>query len=314
VDNLTQVTILVDRRPTNVRVGEKGEWYSPEVVLCVERASGMILSCELRKPEDDDLVAETAGKAVEAVRAQFPQAQIIFAVRQDHVAGAIIAAFPENPRIARDVGFDSWDEAYLALDERMGAGGAALPYLWRGDISAEEVAEFFRVAAKVYKARPWRRLGDLDALMFPDLGPAKGKLVVAVMGSEGLARGIAVFPSRQHYDDVITGDRPPTATFVSFEKPSRVPPIIQAEAERHGWTLANKSAFPLLVRVRAGEPVMACGDDVRRAMRAFLVVAVTTDLAEGMASASRAEKESPPTPAKRTRPRRRQPPRASDRS
>jgi len=277
----SQVTILIDRRPTNICIREKNKApYFMDLVLCVEGRSGIILGHAPAKPEEDDtVIAKAAREALGVLREQFGRVQVAFAVRQDRVEAALAAAFASDEVvIEKPRSFDLWDEAYLEMDKHMGAGGTMLPYLWSGDLTEEEVAEFFEAAVQVYKSRPWRFFTDADILEIRDPRSKSGSLVVSVMGSEGMSRGIAVFPSMTHYEDVVLRDsRTPTALFVSFQQLARVPHTIAAEAEQHGWAVANKSAFPALMSVRKGKTVAAKGDDVRRATAALHAVSAAAN-------------------------------------
>jgi hypothetical protein len=265
--------ILVDRRPTNLRVQEKGEeGYCCDTVMCIEESSGFILSSEVMRPDDgDDAVAACAQKALDAVREQLPDRPITWVVRQERIADALASGLRGgNIRLVPGTSFGPWDEAYLSMDRHMGSGGAMLPYLWLGDITPEEIAELFQAAAACYRLKPWQFLTDADVLAIP--GPTAGEpsLIVSVMGASGIARGIALFDSEGDVHRMMSDDeRRADLVYASFERYAKVPHTVTTEAEQHGWVTARKAAFPMVMRVRKGEPVPCSGDDLRRVSAAF---------------------------------------------
>lgn len=87
--------------------------------------------------------------------------RVTWLARQEQVAAALAACCGEDEvRLAPGESFAPWDEAYLAMDRRFGSGRALVPYLWRGDITAEEVGSLFQAAAGFYRAKPWQFLPD----------------------------------------------------------------------------------------------------------------------------------------------------------
>jgi len=262
-----ELTILLDRRPTNMRIRDTGQApYYPDVIMCIARSSGVILSMEIARPTDGHApIVETARKALESVRHESAQVNVVFATRQDHVAAVLASAFAEEVKVQAGADFDPWDTAYIELDLRMGSGTGMLPYLWRGDITDAEVAAFFDAAADLYKARPWRWFSDANGLQMADPIAQGRTMVVAVMGSEGIARGIAIFDSARDYEAMVLHDRRPDVTYVALQRLKEVPHTVTAQAEEHRWTVVNKSAFPTMMRYRAGEVIPVSSDEVRRA-------------------------------------------------
>jgi len=279
-EDAIDVEILTDCRPTNIRLHEKGQApYYAGVVLCIERGSGFILSSEIVAPgEDDRAIVEAGRNALQAVRDQVPAAHVTFAVRQECAGAALTAAFGDEVTIATTCDFGPWDDAYVSFDERMGSGAGIIPHLWRGDITEPEVARFHEAAARFYRARPWRLLSDLDPIELPDPAARDGKrMVVIVMGSAGIARGIAILRSMKGYQALMAQRRPPSMTYVSFERLVKVPHTLVAEAEEHGWTVVNKSAFPLVTTTAGGRLSDSDGHDLRRATAALEAVVGATE-------------------------------------
>ena len=51
-----------------------------------------------------------------------------------------------------------------------------------------------------------------------------------------------------------------------------MPHTVTEEARQHGWRIANKSAFPMVVRTRHGEPIPCSGADLRRMITALRLI------------------------------------------
>jgi hypothetical protein len=269
-----QVRILIDRRPTNAHIGEKGRpGYYADIVMCVED-SGFVFGAGTANPEEGDaaIVAQVE-KVLRAVSDAAPGRPVLWMVRQGRVAEAVAARVgAENVLLAQGEAFAPWDEAYLSMDQHMGSGGAMLPYLWRGDVSEEEVAELFEAAADFSKVRPWQLIPSDVLHRAPPAGPGEPPLLITVMGESKIARGLALFDTEADFQAMMEDRLPHNVVYASLEPVAKMPHTVTEEAERHGWRLNSKSAFPMVVRVRHGEAAPYTGDDVRRVTRAFRLI------------------------------------------
>jgi len=264
--------ILIDRRPTNLEVGEKDTPpFFADIVMCVEADSGDILGAETFNPKDGyESILTVAQKALQAARARTPEGRVIWVARQEKVAQALAAHF-RSPDIVLESGdsFAPWDEAYLAMDRDLAGGGAMAGYLWRDDIAPEEVAELFEVAAQFYRLRPWQFLADSELLKNSSLFPDAPPLLISVMGASGISRGLALFDSEEDFEAMMSDRDFDGVVYASFERKENIPHTVVSEAKDHGWTVASRSAFPMVTRVRNGHPVPCSGDDLRRVTAAF---------------------------------------------
>lgn len=262
---LQLVRVLVDRRPTNLRIHEKGqEAYYAEAVMVVIQASGYVLGVEVVKPDEgDEVVGKLAWRAGDGLQQLAPAPRVVWVVRQERVRAAVAAALPEA-RIVEQTGeaFFPWDEAFMSMEHHMGGGGGTLPYLWNCEPAM--VAEFFEAAAACYKARPWQYADDDELLEFPSPIEGDPPLLVSVMGGAGITRGVALMDSVESFERLLNDQGLPSSVFVSFDKTQRVPPTVRAEAEAHGWVVPNKSAFAVVMRLRDGDPLPYSRDDIRR--------------------------------------------------
>jgi len=266
------VRVLVDRRPTNMQVhGKRRRGYCPDIVLCVDHDSGAILAHELVQAKEGD---EAIGAAVRETRAQISQdaagVRVTWLARQEQVATALAAYCGEDEvELTLGESFGLWDEAYLAMDRQFGSGRALVSYLWRGDITADEVGALFEAAARFYRLKPWQSLSDSEILDIPGSKSGVGRLLISVMGAADISRGLVVFDSEYDFERMMAQDRQADVVFASFEQVDKVPATVRAEAEQHGWEVAGRSAFPEVVRMKRGEPIPCSGSDLRRAPAAF---------------------------------------------
>jgi hypothetical protein len=270
------VRVLVDRRPTNMQVGGKGATaYCPDIVLCVDHDSGVIFAHELVHPHDSD---EAVGAAVRETRAHLtqetPGVRVTWLARQEQVTTALAAYCGEDEvRLAPGESFAPWDEAYLSMDQRFGSGRALVPYLWRGDMTAEEVGALFQAAAAFYRAKPWQFLPDSQLLGMPSSTPGEPRLLISIMGKAGISRGLVLFDSEYDFERTMAEDRQADVVFASFERVDKAPPTVREEAKQHGWEIAGRSAFPEVVRMKRGGPIPCSGRDLRGVTAAFRALA-----------------------------------------
>jgi hypothetical protein len=285
------VRILVDRRPTNLRVGKKDTAsYFADVVMCVDATSGSVLGAEMLHPATGDAkIVALAERALDLVRARAPGAQVMWVARQERVAGALAGAFRGQVLLESGESFAPWDEAYLAMDRDLAGGGGMVGYLGHQDVTVEEVAALFEEAAAYYRLRPWQFLDDSQLLGKPSPIPGEPSLLISVLGASGVTRGLALFDSEEHFDAMMSDRGHDGVVYISFERRNQVPHTVVAEIEEQGWRVAGRAAFPMLMRVREGEAVPWSGDDLRRVTAAL----------HALNEVTRAYREAAKTPRKR---------------
>jgi len=274
-DTQQLVRVLVDRRSTNMRVGGKGSpGYYADVIMCVDAGRGYVFCAEALSPDDgDEAVAAAAQQALAKIQSSVLRGRVTWVARQERIARALAAEFG-GPAVVLDSGdsFFPWDEAYLAMDHDLAGGGTIVAYLWRPDIGPEEVAELFEAAARFYRLRPWQCMADSELLERPSPVPGEPPLLVSVMGAAGIAKGLALFDSPEDFETIMSDGGHGGVVYASFERREKMPHTMVAEADEHDWTVASRSAFPMVVRVHEEEPVPCSGDDLRRVTAAFRVL------------------------------------------
>jgi len=262
-----------------MQVGKKrAAVYYPDVVLCVDQDSGFIYHQQVLQPDDgQEAVTAAAQAALAGIGRENPGARVIWVARQEQVASALAARFGDADVWSESSeSFGPWDEAYIAMDREFGSGRGALPYLWRGDITAEEVGALFEAAAQYYRMKPWEFIPDSELLKMPNPDPGGKPLLMSVMGAAGISRGLVLFDSEDDFECTMAEDREADVVFATFERMAEAPNTLRREAEQHGWEIAGKSAFPELLRMKQGKPIPCSAADLRRATAAFSALAEAT--------------------------------------
>jgi hypothetical protein len=172
----------------------------------------------------------------------------------------------------------------------------------------EALRELFRTARAFYRAELWLDFGD-DAMFEIEVRPAQKAsktLYGILMGSMDQEYGLALFVSleelqrfyeisAQHMDQLMQPPpEPDTGTFdlqayqeegrilakllsvpslsLTFTPQQEVPTALLEEARRLKLPLANKSAFPLIVRTGEGQMKVAAADDLRDVLWAMQAI------------------------------------------
>jgi hypothetical protein len=160
------------------------------------------------------------------------------------------------------------DEAFARHASAL-AAAAWRTYLTPG-VDPAVVARFFRAAAALYRAKPWKVVPSdtdvlaLDAPAFRAAPAGAPSLewrgaVVSVLGHGGSSFGCLVFESFERYEAYLdaaeahaAGDPDATVgrlTALDFSDAEDVPPELMSEIRERGWELASPRAVPALVRV-----------------------------------------------------------------
>jgi hypothetical protein len=128
-------------------------------------------------------------------------------------------------------------------------------------VTPEQVAGFFRAAARLYRAAPWTRIASDEDLLAVDIETwsVRGR-VVSIIGGLGEATGFIVFQNRADFERFLaeteharrTGAPPELPAYLSlnFKPVADVPAALRREAAKHGWELGGQGAFPIVLAAR----------------------------------------------------------------
>jgi len=145
----------------------------------------------------------------------------------------------------------------------LGAGFGEASYFSDPALTPSDIEKLFVGARQLWAARPWTLVDD-DALVHvevPGLGIRDGCL--SIVGSREEVRGFAFFPSYEDYA-FMTGSaahdgRPigplaaHRALYFSFDARDDVPEGMRNEVAEHDWPLADRDAYPMLLRMVDGK-------------------------------------------------------------
>lgn len=241
-------------------VHDGDEAYRPEAVVWMTER-GDVLSCAALRPGD---VVTGAVDSFEAaarepldgeprlprrVRVASPGLADALRARLGPAVEVRVAPTPEIDAVAED------------LEEHLGArDGRLTPSFLGGGIEAPAMASFFRAAAALYRATPWKAVpsdADILALSIPSLGARD--LALCVVGQAGQSHGVLLFESAQGFELYLAEtarhpDEPPAslpASFfsLSFDRADDLHPALRAEVAEQRWELAGPDAYPMLAMV-----------------------------------------------------------------
>jgi hypothetical protein len=255
------------------------EPYRPDVILCVERPSGLIVGVQIDEAGRlaDDVAARLAGfldapmarGAARPHRIRVADAAVAEALRR-RLADTVPVVVAPTPELA---------PVFDHLSEAIGGGGGARAggYLEDGRIAPAEIARLFAAAGRLYRAAPWKAAADRQALAVdvPTLGIAGACL--SIIGALGENLGFVLFDSMEgftRFRDSMPDDGGPPAEIdvrgylvsLNFERRAMFPAIMKREIVAHGWAVAGPAAFPVLTTLDPdGVPRPTTVRDVRLA-------------------------------------------------
>ncbi|WP_437662162.1 hypothetical protein [Sorangium sp. So ce1182] len=241
-------------------VHEGDEAYRPEAVVWMTER-GFVLSCAALRPDDVvaggvDSFEAAASDPLEGeprlparVRVASPALADALRARLGPEIDVRVAPTPEIDVVAED------------LEEHLGArDGRLTPSFLGGGIEAPAMASFFRAAAALYRATPWKAVpsdADIMAMSIPSLGARD--LALCVVGQAGQSHGVLLFESAQGFELYLAEtaklpDAPPAslpASFfsLSFDRAGDLHPALRAEVDEQRWELAGPDAYPMLAMV-----------------------------------------------------------------
>jgi len=235
----------------------EGEPYRPEALFWMA-ADGAILGSTIAGP--GELLA-TASESLQRTIEQ-PIYGRPHAPTRVRVASAVLADALRSGHPGIDVVCAPTPEldAMLALmREEMGEDGTeGQSYLSPG-IEPDAMASFFKAAAALFRARPWKLVPD-DQCLFSVTIEALGvrDAALSVIGQMGESFGLILFSGLDDFEDFLDaveviemGEEPevPPHFALNFERGAELEPELRKEIAEHHWEVAASNAYPWLVAV-----------------------------------------------------------------
>ncbi len=243
---------------------EGGEPFRPEVAVWLV-PQGPVLGMAMGRPGEGETMLLEAFKTASTrpmvgpphrpTRARVASSEQAALLRKSlgETVEILCAPTPEIDEVAQSM--RSFFQAQQQEDEDE-------TYLSHG-ITAEQMASFFRAAARLFRARPWDLIPD-DSSVLSVSCPALDlhQAAISVIGQLGESIGLILFSSFDDFTQFIEQAssmqrqgrvrRPPAipAHFaLNFESGAEVPPSLRKEISRFRWEVASPRAYPSMVAV-----------------------------------------------------------------
>lgn len=240
--------------PTYV-TGE-GAPFQPETLLWL-RPDGLVLGHDVGKP------GEVLARACESLQRAIESPM----VGQSHTPDRVRVASPALAEVLRagwpamnvvceatpeiDAMFSKMRDSLLAEPERP-------TYLTPG-LDADAMAAFFRAAARLYRAKPWKVVPN-DQCLFSIRIDALGvrDAVLSVVGQLGESLGFLLFSSGADFADFLAAAEAiqrgedldlPTHLTLNFDRGAELDDTLRKEIATHGWEVAEAKAYPWVVAI-----------------------------------------------------------------
>ncbi|XXF78304.1 hypothetical protein P2318_00680 [Myxococcaceae bacterium GXIMD 01537] len=235
----------------------EGAPYRPEAVIWLG-ADGAVLGTTVGKPGEALAgVGESLRDAIEhpmwgqphvPARVRVASPEFAAALREGHPGLEVVCA--PTPEI---------DAVLAAMREGLGADAKAVQSFLPPGVGPDAVAAFFRAAAALFRAKPWRTLLDdrsLVAVTLERFGVRDAAL--SVIGQLGESLGFILFSGIDDFetyldaaDAVEHGEAAgfPPFLAMNYERVADLDADLRKELAAHGWEVAAVDACPWLVVV-----------------------------------------------------------------
>jgi hypothetical protein len=225
--------------------------YRPEILLWLN-AAGLVIGTMLGKPGEvlaqaGDHLRATIGKPMIGP----PQSPARIRVSSDALASALRASHPSieitcgpTPEI---------DQVIEGMSEHMRSSPKEPQSMLGGGIVPEAMASFFRAAADLFRAKPWKLVPGDTVLSVTAEARGLSQAALSVIGQMGQSLGFLLFSSVDDFDayldaaeSIQRGENPtmPQYLALSFERGADLDPVVRKEISSHKWEVASPQAYP----------------------------------------------------------------------
>lgn len=235
----------------------EGEPYRPEALFWMG-AEGAVLGHTVGKPgELIELACESLRNTIERPmfgrphapdRVRVASAELAEALRAEH-SGIVVVCAP-TPEI---------DAVVAAMRERMDDDAETEQSYLSPDVDPAAMAAFFRAAAALFRAKPWKTVPSdqsLFAVSIEKLGVTDAAM--SVIGQMGQSLGLILFSGIADFEAYLEaadamehGEEPtmPPHFALNFERGAELSAALRKEIAEHRWEVAGADAYPWLVPV-----------------------------------------------------------------
>jgi hypothetical protein len=246
--------------PLPAQVTGEGEPYRPEVLLWMGADGAILGSTTARPGELLPMAGESLQSAIEEPLYGPPHAPTRVRVASAELAAALRASHPGLDIVRAPT--PELDEVLSLMLNKMNEDALAEQSYLSPDIAPEAVAAFFRAAAGLFRAGPWKVVPDDQSLFSVTIEPfGLRDAVISVIGQMGQSRGLALFAGLDDFeaflnasDAIDAGETKgvPPHFAMNFERGADIPSGMRKEIAGHRWEVAAANAYPWLVAIDEG--------------------------------------------------------------
>ena len=234
-----------------------GEPYRPQALFWMG-ADGGILGSTVSKPgELLPKISESLQRAIEQPMYGRPHAPTRVRVASPELADALRAECPEVDVVCAPT--PELDEMLALMREKLGEDGATEQSYLSPEIGPDAMASFFRAAAALYRAEPWKWVPDDQSLISVTIEQLGVRSVaMSVIGQMGQSLGLVLFSGLDDFEMYLEaavaidlGKEPemPPHFALNFERGSEMAAELRKEVAKHHWEVAGPNAYPWLVAI-----------------------------------------------------------------
>lgn len=241
-------------------VSGDGEPYRPEALAWMG-ADGAIVGLTTARPgELLALASESLQRAIDTPLAGRPHRPTRVRVASTELAAALRDGHPGLEVVHAPT--PELDELLARMCEKLAEGDALEPSCLSPDVTPEAMSAFFKAAAALFRAKPWKQVPDdqcLFSVTIERLGVRDAAM--SVIGQLGQSFGLILFSSLDAFEAYLdaaaaieAGRRPamPPHLVLNFERGAEVEPALRAEVSEYRWEVAGPNAYPMLLAVDEG--------------------------------------------------------------
>ena len=235
----------------------EGEPYRPETLLWMS-AEGAVLGHTVGKPgELVELAGESLRSTIEQPMFGRPHAPDRVRVASSELVEALRAGQPDLEVVCAPT--PEIDAVFAAMRERMNDDAETEQSYLSPDVGPGAIAAFFRAAAALFRAKPWKTVPSdqsLFSVSIEKLGVTDAAL--SVIGQMGQSLGLILFSGIDDFEAYLEavdamehGEEPtmPPHFALNFERGAELSAALRKEIAEHHWEVAGADAYPWLVAV-----------------------------------------------------------------
>lgn len=235
----------------------EGERYRPETLFWMG-AEGAVLGYTVGKPgELVDLACESLRSTIEQPMVGRPHAPDRVRVASPELAEALRAGPLRIEVVCAPT--PEIDAVFAAMRQRMNHDAETEQSYLSPDVGPAAIAAFFRAAAALFRAKPWKTVPSdqcLFSVSIEEFGVTDAAL--SVIGQMGQSLGLILFSGIDDFEayleavDAMThGETPsmPSHFALHFERGAKLSAAARKEIADHNWEVAGADAYPRLVAV-----------------------------------------------------------------